>query len=123
MFEIEKIFRFEAGHSLKHHDGHCRDPHGHSYILSVTIQSNSLIKEGPKTNMVMDFDGITKIVKPMIEQYFDHKWLNDSLQTDASTVEFLTKWIFDYLKPHIPGLTAVTLWETATARATYREFN
>jgi 6-pyruvoyltetrahydropterin/6-carboxytetrahydropterin synthase len=119
MFELEKTFRFEAGHLLKHHDGKCKGPHGHSYILGVLIRSETLIAFGPKTNMVLDFAEISAIVKPMIEEYFDHKWLNETLGVDSPSVEFITKWIFDYLHPLLPALQSVTLWETSTSRVTY----
>lgn len=120
MYELEKIFTFEAAHSLKYHDGKCRNLHGHSYILHLCIQVQNLISSGPKTNMVMDFQDINTIVKPMLEQYFDHHYLNDTLKSDSTTVEFICRWIFDYLEPLIPGLHAITLYETATAKATYR---
>lgn len=119
MYEIEKSFHFEAGHILEHHDGKCSHPHGHSYILTVRIRSDTLIKTGPKQNMVIDFYDISTAVKPMIEQYFDHHWINDTLNTEAPTVEFISKWIYDYLKPKLPLLSSVTLQETASSRITY----
>jgi 6-pyruvoyltetrahydropterin/6-carboxytetrahydropterin synthase len=119
MYELEKIFLFEAGHVLKHHDGHCSTPHGHSYVLTIKLRANSLIPNGPKRNMVIDFSDLSSIVKPMIETYFDHKWLNDSLKTDSPTVEFISRWIFDHLHPQLPQLSSVTLQETSTAKVTY----
>jgi len=119
MFEIEKLFTFEAGHDLIHHDGKCRHPHGHSYQLSVKIRSATLISSGPKTNMVMDFSDISKIVKEMIDKYFDHHWINKTLNTDSPTAEFMAKWIFDYLEPHLPGLYQVSLNETATSKVVF----
>lgn len=121
MYELEKTFHFEAGHILSHHDGKCSQPHGHSYILTVHISSEQLIPTGPKRNMVADFSDISSTVKPMLEKYFDHKWLNDTLQSDSTTVEFMAKWIFDFLEPHLPGLHAISLYETATSRAIYRK--
>lgn len=121
MFELEKTFHFEAGHVLVHHDGKCRNPHGHSYVLTVHIQGEELISSGSKTNMVIDFNDIALQVDAMIEQYFDHKWLNDTLQSDSATVELMAKWIFDYLEPRLPGLHAVSLCETAHSRVTYRK--
>jgi 6-pyruvoyltetrahydropterin/6-carboxytetrahydropterin synthase len=120
MYELEKTFNFEAGHVLKHHDGRCKNPHGHSYILIVHIQAESLIDDGPKKNMVVDFNDVSYLVKPMLDDYLDHKWLNDTLQSDSPTVEFIAKWIFDYLKPRMPALYAISLYETATSRVTYR---
>lgn len=120
MFEIEKTFTFEAAHSLKYHDGKCRGMHGHSYILHIIIQKEQLIQSGPKQGMVMDFQDVSSLVNPMIEKYLDHHVLNETLQSDTTTVEFVCKWIFDYLKPNLPELYAITLYETATSKATYR---
>lgn len=119
MFTVEKIFSFEAGHLLDHHDGKCRHPHGHSYQLIVKLKTENLIESGPKKNMVTDFSDISKVVKPMIDNYFDHKWLNDSLETDSPTAEFIAQWIFYYLKPFFSTLQEVTICETATSRATF----
>lgn len=119
MYEIEKIFHFESGHVLIHHDGKCKHPHGHSYQLNVKIRSPKLIPSGPKTNMVMDFFDVNTIVKTMIKDYFDHKWLNDTLKTDSPTTEFMCKWIFDYLQPILPGIYQVTINETDFSGASY----
>jgi len=119
MFELEKTFVFEAGHQLIHHDGKCRNPHGHSYVLLVRVRSDSLEQQGPKRNMVIDFGDISKVVKPMIDHYLDHKWLNDTLHTDSPTAEYIAKWIFDYLLPFLPALHSITIHETATSKATY----
>lgn len=119
MYEVEKIFHFEAAHSLKHHDGKCRNVHGHSYVMHVIIRSETLQTYGPKVNMIIDFQDINAIVHPMIKEYLDHHFLNDTLRSDSTTVEFICKWIFDYLEPHIPGLHAITLYETASSKASY----
>src|SRR5690625_4882067 len=119
MFTIVKIFRFEAGHQLIHHDGACKEPHGHSYILEVQIQSNSLNEDGPKKNMVIDFHQVSDIVKPMVKTYLDHKWLNETLNTDSPTSEFIARWIYQYLADKLPGLHTVTLSETTTSKVIY----
>lgn len=71
--------------------------------------------------MIIDFSDVSAVVKPMITEYFDHKWMNESLKTDSPTVEYMAKWIFDYLNPRLPLLTAVTVYETATSKATYKK--
>ncbi len=119
MFELEKSFRFEAGHVLPP-PGKCSVPHGHSYQMIVMIRSETLIVQGTKKNMVMDFHDISTIVKPMIEEFLDHKWLNDSLNCEAPTAEFIAKWIFDYLDDLLPNLYAISLYETPTSKVTYR---
>lgn len=119
MFEVEKTYTFEAGHLLDHHDGKCRHPHGHSYVIMIKLRATQLVSDGPKKNMVIDFAAISDIVKPMIEEYFDHKWLNDTLQTDSPTAEYIAYWIFHHLISYLPNLYSVTVCETNTARATY----
>ncbi|MCP5507247.1 MAG: 6-carboxytetrahydropterin synthase QueD [Chlamydiales bacterium] len=120
-FTLEKTFRFEAGHILSHHDGKCRFPHGHSYVLTIRIRSDQLQSSGPKKNMVIDFSDLSTVAGEMINNYFDHHWLNDTLETDAPTVEYIAKWIFDYLHPKLPNLHSVTLHETATSSVTYSQ--
>jgi 6-pyruvoyltetrahydropterin/6-carboxytetrahydropterin synthase len=120
MFEIEKSYTFEAGHILSKHEGVCAFPHGHSYKLFVTLSSRTLQKKGPKKNMIVDFHDIDKVVEVMLRDHLDHKWLNDTLKTDAPTAEFIAKWVFDYLFPHFPNLEVVSIFETGTSRASYR---
>ncbi len=121
MFELNKHFRFESAHVLKYHTGKCGRPHGHSYELTVSLRSDTLCPEGSSTNMVMDFNDIATIVKPMIETYFDHHWINETLQCESPTAEFIAQWIFRYLKPRLPLLTRVTVNETTTSSVTYWE--
>jgi 6-pyruvoyltetrahydropterin/6-carboxytetrahydropterin synthase len=70
---ITKQFSFETGHALYGYDGKCRNVHGHSYRLSVTvfgqpIDDTSHVKYG----MVIDFSDLKKIVKEEIVDVFDH---------------------------------------------------
>ena len=70
---ITKLFSFETGHALYGYDGKCRNVHGHSYKLSVTvigepISNNKNVKYG----MVIDFGDLKKIVKGEIVDVFDH---------------------------------------------------
>jgi 6-pyruvoyltetrahydropterin/6-carboxytetrahydropterin synthase len=121
MFEIEKTFSFEAGHTLELHDGKCSQPHGHSYILKVRVRSESLQESGPKKNMVIDFRDISSLVKPMIKEHLDHKWLNNTLETDSPTAEAISQWIYNFLKPNLPHLYSITLFETPTSMVVYTE--
>ncbi|APX98822.1 6-pyruvoyltetrahydropterin/6-carboxytetrahydropterin synthase [Lacinutrix venerupis] len=70
---ITKLFTFETGHALYGYDGKCKNVHGHSYKLSVTvfgqpISDNTNVKFG----MVIDFSDLKKIVKEEIVDVFDH---------------------------------------------------
>ncbi|MDO3694171.1 6-carboxytetrahydropterin synthase [Wenyingzhuangia sp. chi5] len=70
---ITKKFDFETGHALHGYDGKCRNVHGHSYKLYVTvigtpIQDPNHVKNG----MVIDFTDLKEIVKSEVEDVFDH---------------------------------------------------
>uniref|UniRef100_A0A7S3A9I6 6-pyruvoyl tetrahydrobiopterin synthase n=1 Tax=Rhodosorus marinus TaxID=101924 RepID=A0A7S3A9I6_9RHOD len=119
-YVLEKSFAFEAMHLLVGHDGKCARPHGHSYKLTVVVSLDRVHADGPKKNMAMDFGDISVKVKPMIETYFDHRNLNETLGTDNPTAEYIAEWIFTFLSQSIAGLEAITINETATSSVTVR---
>lgn len=70
---ITKQFSFETGHALYGYDGKCRNVHGHSYKLSVTVIGTPISdNENVKFGMVIDFGDLKKIVKGEIVDVFDH---------------------------------------------------
>lgn len=70
---ITKEFSFEAGHALYGYDGKCKNVHGHSYKLSVTVIGKPITdKNNVKYGMVIDFGDLKKIVKSEIVDRFDH---------------------------------------------------
>ncbi len=70
---ITKQFTFETGHALYGHDGKCKNIHGHSYKLSVTIFGKPLgDPKSSKFGMIMDFSDLKKIVKEEIVNPLDH---------------------------------------------------
>ena len=70
---ITKQFTFETGHALYGYDGKCRNVHGHSYKLSVTVIGSPISDiDNVKFGMVIDFGDLKKIVKEEIVNIFDH---------------------------------------------------
>ena len=70
---ITKQFNFETGHALYGYDGKCKNVHGHSYKLSVTVIGTPITDTGNvKYGMVIDFGDLKKIVKEEIVDVFDH---------------------------------------------------
>lgn len=70
---ITKQFSFETGHALYGYDGKCKNVHGHSYKLFVTvIGTPNQDKNNVKYGMVIDFSDLKKIVKEEIVEQFDH---------------------------------------------------
>jgi 6-pyruvoyltetrahydropterin/6-carboxytetrahydropterin synthase len=70
---ITKQFSFETGHALFGYDGKCKNVHGHSYKLSVTVIGSPITERtNAKFGMVIDFSDLKKIVKEEIVDQFDH---------------------------------------------------
>ncbi|HOK37178.1 MAG: 6-carboxytetrahydropterin synthase [Bacteroidales bacterium] len=70
---VTKIFDFETAHALHNYDGLCRNVHGHSYKLYVTVMGEPENNDkSTKFGMVIDFGNLKKIVKENIVDVFDH---------------------------------------------------
>ena len=70
---ITKEFTFETGHALYGYDGLCKNVHGHSYKLNVTLIGTPREEPGHvKNGMLIDFSDLKKIVKREIVEVFDH---------------------------------------------------
>lgn len=70
---ITKQFSFETGHALYGYDGKCKNVHGHSYRLDVTVIGSPITDtSNVKYGMVIDFSDLKKIAKEEIVDVFDH---------------------------------------------------
>lgn len=88
LIRITKEFKFEMAHALKGYDGPCRNIHGHSYELKVTIAGHPITDENnPKLGMVMDFGDLKKIVRKVIVDEFDHTLVLYNKMPDALIAE------------------------------------
>ncbi|HQH15456.1 MAG TPA: 6-carboxytetrahydropterin synthase [Bacteroidales bacterium] len=70
---ITKAYKFDMAHTLPGHDGLCKNIHGHSYELLVTLIGEPINDQNsPKNGMVIDFKDLKKIIKDLIVDQFDH---------------------------------------------------
>ena len=115
--ELIKTFRFEAAHSLSHlpSEHKCSRVHGHSYRVDIHIRGPIPAGAG----WLMDFGDLKAIVGPVIDS-LDHSSLNDIPGLEISTSEMLAKYLWDRLRPALPLLAAVTVWESDSSRCIYR---
>ena len=139
---ITKEFNFDMAHALDFHDGKCKNIHGHSYQLLITVKG--LPNNTPKASdngMIMDFGDLKKIVKSNIVDSFDHALVlennspflkNDSILKNTKlilvdyqpTSENLIIHFVKILQPLLPNnvrLAKVFLRETATSYAEWLE--
>jgi 6-pyruvoyltetrahydropterin/6-carboxytetrahydropterin synthase len=103
---LVKKFHFDAAHFLPNYVGKCKQMHGHTYYLEVSILGNV----NPDAGMIMDFCELERIVKIKVLDYLDHKTLNDVIKNP--TAENTIIWIKDKLSPHLGKKFLLKLWES-----------
>ena len=115
--ELEKEYRFEAAHQLPATpDWHkCHRLHGHSYKVELTVAG----EVDRATGWLIDFGKLDELFTPLFKR-LDHHCLNDVPGLENPTSENFAAWLWQELRPQLPELTAVTVWETHDARCTYR---
>jgi 6-pyruvoyltetrahydropterin/6-carboxytetrahydropterin synthase len=114
---IYKKLSFEAAHRLPNIPGDhpCNKRlHGHSYRVTLGIHGPI----DPHYGWVIDFADIKRAFAPLMEQ-LDHSYLNDVEGLDNPTCENLACWIWDRLKPELPGLCEIRIKETDTVSCVY----
>ncbi len=137
MITVTKTIKFDAAHILTNHQGLCKNLHGHTYRVDVSVTQC----DGDTRDMVIDFKDLKRIASEVVCERFDHAFIyntesagereiaavveKNGMRTVAipfrSTAENLARMFFGELKARIPGLSAVKVWETADSCAEYRE--
>ena len=84
--------------------------HGHSFLIEVHVSG----ERGADTGWVMDFADLKKAFQPIYDQ-LDHHLLNEIEGLENPTSENLAAWIWERLKPAVPGRSRVVVQETCTA--------
>jgi 6-pyruvoyltetrahydropterin/6-carboxytetrahydropterin synthase len=115
--DLVREYRFEAAHRLPHvPPGHkCARLHGHSFRFELTV--SGAVDE--KTGWFIDYGVLDETVAPLLSR-LDHYYLNEVEGLENPTSEHLARWLWQRLRPRLPSLVAVTLWETCDARCIYR---
>ncbi len=118
MLEISKTFGFEAAHvQPTAPPGHPNARvHGHSFVAEVTLEGHA---DGAR-GMIRDF-GEVEAAAQAVRERLDHRFLNDVEGLGAPTLENLSRWIYDAIKPALPELSRVTVSRPALGQScTYR---
>lgn len=136
MITVTKTVKFDAAHILTNHQGLCKNLHGHTYRVDVSVSE----PVGSESDMVIDFKDLKHLATEVICDRFDHAFIynteskgeceiaavveKNGMRTVAipfrSTAENLAKMFFNDLKAKIPTLASVRVWETADSCAEYR---
>jgi 6-pyruvoyltetrahydropterin/6-carboxytetrahydropterin synthase len=143
VIRVTKRFTFDMAHALYGYDGPCRNIHGHTYHLSVTVAGKVNTSEGdPELGLVVDFGELKEITRQVILSEYDHALV---LKEDAPysrdgflpghfgkvllvpfqpSCENLLLHFHGLLSPRLPAhvrLVALRLDETPTSYAEWRE--
>ena len=134
MTTVTKTVRFDAAHVLTNHRGLCKNLHGHTYRVDVSVA-----RDGGEGDMVMDFKDLKGVAEEVVCGPFDHAFIYSTasegereiaavverlgMKTAAlpfrSTAENLARHIFGELSRRVEGLASVKVWETADSCAEY----
>jgi 6-pyruvoyltetrahydropterin/6-carboxytetrahydropterin synthase len=115
--ELSKEYIFEAAHRLPRvPEGHkCARLHGHTYKVELEVR-------GPvdaRTGWLMDFTRVDDVWAELFAR-FDHRTLNDVPGLENSTCENVAAYVWEAVKPRVPELSGVTVWENRDSKCTYR---
>lgn len=136
MLRVTKSVRFDAAHILTNHKGLCKNLHGHTYRVEISVSAGA--DDG---DMVIDFKDLKLAAQELVVSQFDHAFMYNtaseaecdiasvvakySMRTVAlpfrSTAENLARHFYGLLKPRIPGLDSVRVWETVDSCAEYSQ--
>lgn len=137
MITVTKSVTFDAAHVLTNHRGLCKNLHGHTYRVDISVAGPG---DGAE-DMVIDFKELKTIATEVICDRFDHSFIyntasagereiaavveKNGMRTVAipfrSTAENLAKLFYAEMKSRVAGVSAVKVWETAASSAEYRE--
>ena len=115
VYKISKQFAFSASHvlDLLPADHPCARLHGHNYLITVHLKSDTLNEYG----FVKDYKALNT-VKQFIDETLDHRFLNDCIP-EHPTSENIARFLFDQFKPDMPELYAVEVSETPNTSCIY----
>ena len=120
MFELKVKGDIASAHQLHGYEGRCKDLHGHTWKIEVTIQNETLDAIG----MVADFRVMKKLLKEVLAP-IDHVFLNDLpyFKTVNPTTENIAKYVYQqFSKACAPlKLKQVEVWESESASVVYYE--
>ncbi|MDP2905056.1 MAG: 6-carboxytetrahydropterin synthase QueD [Candidatus Omnitrophota bacterium] len=118
MYSVQVEAYFSSAHNLRGYKGKCESLHGHNWKVEARVTANVLDKAG----MVMDFKVLKDKLNAALDK-LDHKYLNKLpyFKKVNPTSENIACYIYQQLKPGIPNIKSVTVWENSTSAATYKE--
>jgi 6-pyruvoyltetrahydropterin/6-carboxytetrahydropterin synthase len=120
MYELTVKGHFDAAHALRGYPGECRNLHGHTWDIEVTVAGERL----DEIEIVYDFKQLKADLAGVLGRY-DHAYLNDVPPFDelSPTAENLARVVFEELAGVVGEqvwVKEVAVWESPIAKIVYR---
>jgi len=139
MYILKSEHSFDSAHFLSEYKGKCANIHGHRWKVEVEVQSETLMKSGQLSGMIIDFGDLKKDVKTMVD-YYDHALIieegsmrgetlncikqdgfNVIMVSFRTTAENFAAFFFKQMKDKGYSVKRTTVYETPTNSASYEE--
>lgn len=146
---VAKRFQWHMAHRLPDHPGGCRNLHGHTYRIEITVaRPDGLLEHGPQRGMVADYGMLLDVIKEVVHSPLDHAlmwWEGDELLRAfvdnaqrqqpplktvkvpfTTTAENICAWLAPQIATALRSkdaaleLRRVRVWETETSVATWK---
>jgi 6-pyruvoyltetrahydropterin/6-carboxytetrahydropterin synthase len=73
ILRLTRVFHFDMAHVLLNYPGKCKNIHGHTYKLEVTVKGTLYNEEtSPKKGMLIDFSDFKNLINTEIISIWDH---------------------------------------------------
>ncbi|MBQ3842886.1 MAG: 6-carboxytetrahydropterin synthase QueD [Ruminiclostridium sp.] len=137
MYILKTSAAFDSAHFLAGYSGKCANLHGHRWTIEAEVKSESLIEDGEKRGMVIDFGDLKKAVRALADR-LDHAFIYERGSLKPGTIAALTdegfrlievpyrptaenfaKAFFDELAADGLPVSRVTVYETPDNCASY----
>lgn len=123
MYRLMIESNFASAHQLRNYRGKCENLHGHNWKVQVFVDAERL----NEIEIAIDFHELKKMTNEILSE-LDHKFINDIFPfTEKNpSSENIARWIYESLRDRLNSyenikISAVTVWESDTASATYFE--
>jgi len=139
MYILKSEHSFDSSHFLSGYEGKCANIHGHRWKVEVQVQSETLLKSGKLSGMIVDFGDLKKDVKAMVD-FYDHALIIEvgsmrcetlnNIKEDGfnvimvdfrTTAENFAAFFYKLMKDKGYNVKSTTVYETPTNSATYEE--
>lgn len=123
MYRLMIESSFASAHQLRGYKGKCENLHGHNWKVQVFVDAERL----NEIDIAIDFHDLKKMTNEILSE-LDHKFINDiyPFTKKNPSSENIARWIYESLRDKLTPyknikISAVTVWESDTASATYLE--